>query len=269
MRKIRAAVAMALALALSVAFAGTAVAGPVLDRIQKNGELVVGVSGDQPPLNAKTRDGKVIGLEADVSSRLASEMGVKLRLATMPFAELLPALSQGKIDLILSGMTMTTKRNAKVAFAGPYYVTGKAFLTKQKTIASLKNADGIDAPEYTVTALKGSTSQMYVEKVLPRAKLVAAADYTEALDLVLQDKAHAMVADYHFCAVAAFRHKEKGMTTVEAPFTFDPIGIAMPDGDPLLANLLQNFIATLAGSGDLKKMTDRWFRDGSWLSELP
>jgi polar amino acid transport system substrate-binding protein len=108
-----------------------------------------------------------------------------------------------------------------------------------------------------------------VEKVLPKAKLVAAADYTEALDLVLSDKAHAMVADYHFCAVAAFRHKEKGLTTVEAPFTFDPIGIAMPDGDPLLANLLQNFIAALAGSGDLKKMTDRWFRDGSWLSELP
>jgi polar amino acid transport system substrate-binding protein len=265
----RTAVAFFVAVMMTNVFAGAATAGPVLDRIQKNGELVVGVSGDQPPLNAKTRDGKIIGLEPDIASRLASDMGVKLRLSAMPFADLLPSLSQGKIDLILSGMTVTTKRNAKVAFAGPYYVTGKAFLTKQKTIASLKNADGIDAPEYTVTALKGSTSQTYVEKVLPKAKLVAAADYTEALDLVLSDKAHAMVADYHFCAVAAFRHKEKGLTTVEAPFTFDPIGIAMPDGDPLLANLLQNFIAALAGSGDLKKMTDRWFRDGSWLSELP
>lgn len=267
MRTIR--VAIAMATVLTVAVAGAAAAGPVLDRIQRNGELVVGVSGDQPPLNATTRNGKIIGLEADIASRLASDMGVKLRLATMPFAELLPALSEGKIDLILSGMTMTTQRNRKVAFAGPYYVTGKAFLTKQKTIASLKNADGIDAPEYTVTALKGSTSQMYVEKVLPKAKLVPTVNYEEALALVLQDKAHAMVADYHFCAVAAARYKEKGLTTVEAPFTFDPIGIAMPDGDPLLANLLQNFIASLAGSGDLKKMTERWFRDGTWLSELP
>jgi polar amino acid transport system substrate-binding protein len=266
-RKIRMAAAMAVA--LTIAFAGAAVAGPVLDRIQKRGELVVGISGDQPPLNVTGRDGKIIGLEADIASRLAADMGVKLRLAPMPFAELLPALSEGKIDLVLSGMTMTTNRNAKVAFAGPYYVTGKAFLTKQTTIAALKNADGIDAPEYTVTALKGSTSQMYVEKVLPRAKLVPTVNYEEALALVLQDKAHVMVADYHFCAFASFRHKEKGLTTVEAPFTFDPIGIAMPEGDPLLANLLQNFIATLAGSGDLKKMTERWFRDGSWLSELP
>lgn len=45
-----------------------------------------------------------------------------------------------------------------MAFVGPYYVTGKAFLTKDKTIASLKHADGIDNPGYTVVALKGSTS---------------------------------------------------------------------------------------------------------------
>jgi len=259
----------ALALMLTLVLAGAATAGPVLDRIQKKGELVVGMSGDQPPLNVTTRDGRIIGLEADIASRLASDMGVKLRTASMPFAELLPALSEGKIDLILSGMTMTTKRNRTTVFAGPYYVTGKAFLTKQKTIASLKHADGIDAPEYTVVALKGSTSQQYVEKVLPKAHLVTKDNYDEALDLVLRDKAHVMVADYHFCAVAAFRYKEKGLTTVDAPFTFDPIGVAMPDGDPLLVNLVQNFIASLAGSGDLKKMTDRWFKDGSWLKEIP
>jgi polar amino acid transport system substrate-binding protein len=256
-------------LALTLVITGAAAAGPVLDRIQKKGELVVGMSGDQPPLNATTRDGKIIGLEADISSRMASAMGVKLRMASMPFSELLPALSEGKIDMILSGMTMTPTRNLKVAFVGPYYVTGKAFLTKMATIASLKNADGIDKPEYVVAALRGSTSQAYVEKVLPKARLVATKNYDEALDMVIRDKAHVMVADYHFCAVSAVRFKEKGLTTVTAPFTFEPIGVAMPDGDPLMVNWVQNFLVTLNGSGDLKKMTERWFNDASWLKELP
>jgi polar amino acid transport system substrate-binding protein len=267
MRKMQAFVA--LALVLTLAFPGAANAGPILDRIQKKGELVVGTSGDQPPLNATTKDGKIIGLEPDIASLMASAMGVKLTLAGMPFAQLLPALKEGKIDLILSGMTMTPKRNMEVVFVGPYYVTGKAFLTKLRTIASLKNADGIDKPEYTVTALKGSTSQMYVEKVLPHAKLVPTDTYDEALDLVVQDKAHAMVADYHFCAVSAFRYKEKGLITVDAPFTFEPIGIAMQEGDPLLVNWVENFLSVLDGSGDLKMVAERWFKDGSWLSELP
>ena len=256
-------------LALTLAFHGTAVAGTLLDRIQKKGELVVGMSGDQPPLNATARDGKIIGLEADISSRMASAMGVKLRVANMPFSELLPALSDGKVDMILSGMTMTPARNLKVAFVGPYYVTGKAFLTKKETIASLKNADGIDTPEYVVAALKGSTSQAYVENVLPHARLIPTKNYDEALEMVLRDKAHVMVADYHFCVVSAVRFREKGLTTVTAPFTFEPIGVAMPDGDPLLVNWVQNFLATLNGSGDLKKMTERWFNDASWLKELP
>jgi polar amino acid transport system substrate-binding protein len=256
-------------LVLSLAFNATAVAGALLDRIQQKGELVVGMSGDQPPLNATARDGRIIGLEVDISSRMASAMGVKLRVANMPFSELLAALSTGKIDMILSGMTMTPTRNMKVAFVGPYYVTGKAFLTKKETIASLKNADGIDKPEYVVVALKGSTSQAYVEKVLPKAKLVPTKNYDEALDMVLRDKAHVMVADFHYCVVSAFRFREKGLTTVTAPFTYEPIGVAMPDGDPLLVNWVQNFLIALNGSGDLKKMTERWFNDASWLKELP
>lgn len=267
MRKMLAIVAAVLA--WNLAFAGAATAGPVLDRIVKKGELVVGTSGDQPPLNATTRDGKIIGLEPDIASLMASAMGVKLKLASMPFAQLLQALQEGKIDLILSGMTMTPQRNRKVVFVGPYYVTGKAFLTKLETIASLENADGIDKPEYTLTALKGSTSQQYVETILPHAKLVATNNYDEALGMVLGDKAHAMVADYHFCAVSAFRYREKGLTTVKAPFTFEPIGIAMQEGDPLLANWVQNFLFALDGSGDLKKLAKHWFQDGSWLAELP
>ncbi len=244
-------------------------AGPVIDRIRNQGELVVGTSGDQPPLSATTRDGKIIGLEPDISSLMASSMGVRLRLARMPFADLLPALKNGKIDLILSGMTMTAQRNLDVAFVGPYYVTGKAFLTKLATIASLENADGIDKPEYTVVALQGSTSQIYVEKVLPRAKLVTTKDYDEALAMLLRDEAHAMVADYHYCAVAAFRYKDKGLITVNAPFTYEPIGVAMQAGDPLLVNWMENFFSTLNGSGDLKKLAERWFGNGAWLKELP
>ena len=58
----------------------------------------MGISGDQPPLNATTNDGKIIGLEPDIATLMAYAMGVKLRIAGMPFADLLPALKSGKID---------------------------------------------------------------------------------------------------------------------------------------------------------------------------
>jgi len=49
---------------------------PVLDRIQKAGELVVGMSGTSRHSTPLPRDGKVIGLEVDIAARMAAAMEV-------------------------------------------------------------------------------------------------------------------------------------------------------------------------------------------------
>lgn len=241
---------------------------PVLDRILKKGELVVGTAGSMPPLNMTTKEGEIIGLEAELAGAIAAGMGVKLRLEAMPFSELLGALEAGKIDMILSGMTMTPGRNLKVAFVGPYYISGKAFLTKNKKIASAKHTSEIDSPDNTLVALKGSTSQHFVEGVLPKAKLVSAKDYDEAVKMVLQDKVTALVADYPICVVSVLRYPDKGLASVITPFTYEPIGIALPANDPLLVNWLQNFLNALEDSGQLKQLKDHWLKGGTWLEKL-
>jgi polar amino acid transport system substrate-binding protein len=100
------------------------------------------------------------------------------------FAELLPAMRKSQVDMIISGMTMIPQRNLKVAFVGPYFVSGKGILTKAQHIAALKDADGLNRPDFKVAALKGSTSQVFVERTAPRAKLVTTASYDEAIDML-------------------------------------------------------------------------------------
>ena len=247
----------------------TASAGPVLDRIVQRGELVLGTSGDQPPLTARTKDGKIIGFDADFSRSMASAMGVKLQTKVMPFPELLPALEEGKVDMIMSGMTMTPERNLKVAFVGPYYISGKGILTKIETVASLQDPAEIDRPDLTLAALKNSTSQRFVETVLPKAKLRTTSTLDEAVDMVIQGQVDGLIADYPFCAVYAFRHRDKGLIAGQARFTFEPLGIALPPNDPLLVNWVQNFLGTLKSNGGLDTLTNRWFKNPSWVKELP
>jgi polar amino acid transport system substrate-binding protein len=267
-------ISLVLALSLVSAFSNTAAksvnapVAPVLDRILKKGELVVGTAGSMPPLNMTTKEGEIIGLEAELAGAIAGSMGVKLRFEAMPFSELLGALEAGKIDMILSGMTMTPGRNLKVAFVGPYYISGKAFLTKNKKIASAQHTSEIDSPDNTLVALKGSTSQNFIEGLLPKAKLVTAKDYDEAVKMVLEDKATAMVADYPICVVSVFRYPDKGLASVITPFTYEPIGIALPPNDPLLVNWMQNFLNTLEDSGELKKLQDNWLKPGPWVEKL-
>lgn len=257
------------ALVLSIFTAVSALAGVVLDRIVQKGELVVGTSGNQLPFSVTTKEGKIIGLDADLATIMASAMGVKVKFEAMPFSDLLTALEAGKVDMVLSSMTMLPERNLKVAFVGPYFVSGKSIITPFKNVEILNTAADLNSSEVTLVALKGSTSQIFVEKVAPKAKLITTEDYDKGLKLVMEDKADAMVADYPFCEVSAFRYPEKKLATADKPFTYEPLGIALPANDPLLVNWVENFLMTFKGSNGLKALTERWFKNPSWLSELP
>ena len=225
-----------------------AVAGKAMDSILKSGELVVGTTGTQPPLNVMDKNGKVIGFDADIARLIAGNLGVEVKFVTMPFADLLPALKSGKVDMVISSLTMTLKRNRTAVFVGPYYVSGKGILTKTENISALRQA--------------------FIEQAASKAQLVPTKSYDEAIDLLLKDKVDALVADYPFCAFAAFRHQDQGLVAGQSKFTVEPLGMAIPE-DALLINWLSNFIGMLEASGQLKSLTEKWFQDGTWIKELP
>ena len=249
--------------------AAAAPASPALSRIVKSGELRVAMSGNQPPLNAKTKSADVIGLEVDLAKMLATSMGVELQIVVKPFADLLGAVEKGEVDMVMSGMTITPERNLRVAFVGPYFISGKSILTKSKTLAAADETADINSPDVKLAALKGSTSQMFVEKLVPKATLIATKNYDEAVDLVKDGKVDALVADFPICVLSVLRYPDAGLATLLEPLTIEPIGIALPADDPLLLNLVQNYLNALSATGILSKLQSKWFEDGSWLAELP
>ena len=255
-----------------VAVCGQALAAgvsPVVDRIVAKKELVVGTAASMPPLNMTTKDGQIIGLEMDLAQFFANGMEVKLTLKPMRFNDLLPALEAGQVDMVLSSMTMTPGRNLRVAFAGPYFSSGKSILAKAANVESLNELAKMNNPDKILVALKGSTSHMFVEKVLPKAKLVLADDYDQAVAMVRNDKAQAMVADYPICMVSVYRYPDAGLSTLERPISYEPVGVALPANDALLVNWVQNFLNTLEKTGERQMLLEKWFKDTSWVGRLP
>lgn len=264
------ALVLTLVLTTGSATASEAAAGTsALDRIVERGEMVVGTAGDMPPMNMVTKDDELMGLDVDLARLLARSMGVKLKMLTMPFGELLPALEAGKLDMVISNMTITPKRNLNVAFVGPYMESGKAFLTKLETIAKAEDTVELNSPDITFSALKGSTSEAFVRDLMPKAKLVTAPSYDEAVQLVLDDKVQALVADFPICVVSVLRYPDQELISVITPITYEPLGIALPAGDAQFINWVQNAMGIMDGSGRLEALRVKWFKDGGWVDKLP
>jgi polar amino acid transport system substrate-binding protein len=241
---------------------------PVTDRILSRNEIRIGMSGNQPPFNMKNRAGKLIGLDVDLGVALARTMGVEAKFIAMPFQDLLPALEKGDIDIVLSGMTMTSERNLKVAFAGPYFISGKAALTKSPSLAAADEPEDINK-KARMTVLAGSTSETFAQRSLPEVDLVSVSDYNEAVKLVVDDEVEAMIADYPVCILALYQNPDAGLVATISTFSFEPIGVALSSDAILLTNVVQNYFKLLEGTGTLERLRLAWFDNATWVKDLP
>jgi ABC-type amino acid transport substrate-binding protein len=255
--------------ALFISMAAMADYSPVMEKFLKTGELRVGMSGNQPPLNTHSRDGGLIGLEVELAKQLASAMGVEVKFVEKPFGDLLAALDKGDVDIVVSGVSITASRTTRFAFAGPYMMSGKSVLTKSETLAAAHGPNAMNQPQFKFAALDNSTSKDFVEKFLPKSKLVIVKDYDAGVKLVIDDKVDGLIADMTICALSVLRYPDKGLATLSQPMTVEPIGIAVPANDPQLLNLLDNYLDALEELGYMKELRQVWLKDDSWLSALP
>jgi len=257
-----------LVIVITIAVAVPGITQNTLSNIINNGEIRIGMTGNQPPYSMKAKNGRLMGYEVDLAKILAESMGVKLTMVELPFPELMPALQNGKVDAIMSGMTITPERNLKALFAGPYTLSGKSILTKSKVLAEISEAEEANLKKYKITCLKGSTSENFVRTFMPETEIIPVDNYDAGVDMVLNDQADALVADFPICLVTLLRYQDKGLVTLDEPLTIEPIGMALPPGDSQFLNLVENYLYALELSGALELLDQLWFQDGQWLLNM-
>jgi octopine/nopaline transport system substrate-binding protein len=80
----------------------------------------VATEGGYPPFNAMTPDGKVIGYEPDLLKTVCDRLKITCDTIVQDWDGLIPGLQAGKFDAIMSGMSITPKREEALAFTVPY-----------------------------------------------------------------------------------------------------------------------------------------------------
>ncbi len=240
-----------------------------LDRIRKTGELRVGVSGEQPPLNMTNASGELIGMEIDLMRVLAQSLGVEAAFVKLPFGDLLAALDADKVDLVMSGMTITPARMERAAFVGPYHTSGKTILTKNAKLAAAESVQRLAAQNPRLVVLAASTSEVFARKHFDEVNLEVTVTLEAAIDKVLRGRVDLLVADRETCTFTALRYAEQGLVVRQETFTVEPIGIAVPLEEPRFADLLEHYLSALRESGALQKTRAAWFEDTSWMNSMP
>lgn len=94
------------------------------------GTLVMGTNAAFEPYEY-VEDGKVVGIDASIAQAICDKLGYKLEIKDMDFDALLTAVSTGKIDFVMAGMTVTEERLQEVNFSDPYTTATQVIIVKE------------------------------------------------------------------------------------------------------------------------------------------
>jgi polar amino acid transport system substrate-binding protein len=240
----------------------------VLDQILERGVLRVGFD-TFVPWAMKDKDGEYIGFEIDVARRVAEDMGVKVEFVPTKWSGIIPALLTGKFDIIIGGMGVLPARNLKVNFSRPYEFSGMSLVASRKAAPGLSSLADFDKAEIVLSAKTGATSVAAAKKHMPRATMRLFDDEAQALQEVLNGRAHAMVASAPFPEQQAILNEDSLYLPLGGKtFTREPIGFAVRKGDSDFLNFLDNWVLVTESEGWLTERHEYWFKTMDWESRI-
>ncbi|MEU4573417.1 glutamate ABC transporter substrate-binding protein [Nonomuraea sp. ATR24] len=256
---------MAPALAAAALLCGCATGLDGAPSILDKDELVVAVKSDQPGLAVRTPGGAFEGFDVDVAAYVAARLGKKVSFVETTSEGREAKLRDGVADMVVATYSISPERKAQVTFAGPYYVSHQDILVR----AGYRRIRGVrDLEGRRLCEAQGSIStSRIVDGRRIAAELVPARTYGECVDLLRAGAVEAVSTGD--LILAGFAARERGaFAIVNAPFTDERYGIALPLGDVAACEQVNRAITDMYQDGTAARLLEKWF-GGSGLRLTP
>lgn len=239
----------------------------MVESVINKGTIRIGTS-TFVPWAMKDKKGDLIGFEIDVAERLAKDMGVKAEFVPTQWSGIIPALLTGKFDIIVGGLGITPQRNLKVNFSIPYDHTGMSIAANRELAKGFDSIDDFNRPDVTLVVRMGSTSAAAVKKYMPLAQLRQFDDESQAVQELLNGRAHGFVSSAPLPAFQALKHPDKLFLPLKENFTMEPIAFAIRKGDFDSYNYLNNWITVVTAEGWIQERKHYWFEANEWQDRI-
>lgn len=173
---------------------GSASQSALMQKIKKDGKLVVGTASGFPPyefLDTSVRDQKKIdGIDMKLAEAVAKKLGVKLEVQDMTFQSLLSSITTGKVDIAISAINPTDERKKTVDFSHNYLEGKQTLLIRKEDAGKYKTLSDFKGKKIAVQ--KSTIQEKLATEQIPDAQIVALAKVPDALLELKQGKVDAV-----------------------------------------------------------------------------
>lgn len=222
-------------------------------KLATEGTLTMATNAYFPPY--EYYDGQdIIGIDADIAQAIADKLGLELKIEDMEFDSIITAVSTGKADLGLAGMTVTPDRQKNVDFSDSYATGIQSVIVKEdSTITKIDDLKG-----KKIGVQLSTTGDIYATDDFGKDAVVQYNKGNDAVMALTQGQVDAVIIDNE--PAKSYVEANKGLKILDTEYATENYAACIAKDNTGLTKAVNKALAELKDDGTLQKIVDKYIK---------
>lgn len=231
----------------------------LLDKIQSQGVLRVGTTGDYYPMTFReVGEDEFIGHQIDAARELAKDLGVEVEFVTTDWKTMITGIQAGRYDIAMSGTSMSLSRAKVVGMSTPWGINGFVPIILKQNADKFSSWDDLNSPEVTAGVTLGTTMEDYIRAELPNANVRSVESPGNGWQEVLAGRSDYTVTTLVEASGLQERYEQIQMIFPDQARSALPMAFLTPIDDQIWLNYVNNWVFLKQTAGYFDELNEKW-----------
>lgn len=221
--------------------------------------LTLATSADFPPYESIGDNGEYVGIDIEIAQAIADKLGYELKVENMDFDSIITAVSSGKADMGMAGLTVTDERLQSVDFSTSYATGIQAVIVAENSPIATVDDLYADGATYKVGVQLTTTGDIYfsgdIDDGLTTCTIEEYQTGAEAVASLASGKIDAVIIDNE--PAKSFVSANSGLKILDTKYTEEDYAIAFAKNSELTAEV-NSALEDLINDGTVQKIIDKY-----------
>lgn len=221
--------------------------------------LKMGTNASFPPYEFyDDESGEIVGIDAEVAAAICEKLGYELEIVDMDFDAIIPAVTTGKIDFGMAGMTVTEERMQSVDFTTSYATGIQVVIVKEDSEITSVDDLFAEGASHKIGVQQGTTGDLYCSWDIEDEGLGSVERYKNGTDAVLaltSGKVDCVVIDNE--PAKNYIAANEGLKILDTEYAVEDYAIALAK-DSELTEKINAALEELIADGTVQAIIDKY-----------
>ena len=217
--------------------------------------LTMGTNASFPPYEYYENE-TIVGIDAEIAAAIAEKLGMELVIEDMDFGAIITAVSTGKVDFGMAGMTVTEERLQSVNFSETYATGVQAIIVKEDSEITTVEDLYAEGANWKIGVQDATTGDIYCTDDFGEdrvSKFPVGADAVEALKT---GKVDCVIIDNE--PAKAYVAMNDGLKILETEYVTEDYAIAVALDNEELLGKINGALTELIEDGTVQSIIDKY-----------